>query len=216
MSAWRKKGQIIGVLKDFHTHSLHEPIKPLIVDVKEYEEFGVIIIRTTPGRTHEALVSLEKVYKDVNPNYPFDYQFIDLEYQKLYKSEQVTARLSNIFAFLAMAVSCLGLLGLTIFSTEQRVKEIGIRKVMGAPVESIVGLFSKDFLKLVQWSFFIAAPVSWWLMREWLEGFAYHIQLSWGIFASAGFSALGLAFFTIGIQSFKVAVANPCESLRNE
>ena len=165
VSAWNKKGQIIGVLKDFHTHSLHEPIKPLIIDVKEYEEFGVIIIRTAPGRTREALVSLEKVYRDVNPNYPFDYQFIDLEYQKLYKSEQVTARLSNIFALLAMVVSCLGLLGLTIFSTEQRVKEISIRKVMGAPVESIVGLFSRDFLRLVQWSFFIAAPVSWWLMK---------------------------------------------------
>ena len=216
VSAWNKKGQIIGVLKDFHTHSLHEPIKPLIIDVKEYEEFGVIIIRTAPARTQEALTSLEKVYKDVNPNYPFDYQFIDLEYQKLYKSEQVTARLSNIFACLAMVVSCLGLLGLTLFSTEQRVKEIGIRKVMGAPVASIVGLFSKDFLRLVQWSFFIAAPISWWLMKEWLEGFAYHIQLSWWIFALAGFSALGVAFLTISLQSFKAAMANPCESLRNE
>ncbi len=216
VSAWNKKGRIIGILKDYHTHSLHEPIKPLIVDVKEYEYFGVIIIRTEPGKTKEALAGLEKVYKNVNPNYPFNYKFLDQEYAKLYKSEQVISKLSNVFAGLAIAVSCLGLLGLAMFSAEQRIKEIGIRKVLGASVSNIITLFSKDFLQLVGLSFLVAAPVSWFLMNNWLQGFAYRIDLAWWIFAVSGLLALSIALLTVSFQAIKAAIANPIKSLRPE
>ena len=216
VSAWNKKGRIIGVLRDYHTHSFHEPIKPVIMDVKEYEYFGVVLIRTEPGRTKEALAGLKKVYKDINPNYPFAYQFLDQEYAKLYQSEQVVTKLSNVFALLAIVVSCLGLLGLAMFSSEQRIKEIGIRKVLGASVSSIVALFSKDFLQLVGISFVVAAPVSWFFMKEWLQSFAYRIDIQWWMFASAGTLVLLIALLTISFQSIKAASANPVDSLRSE
>lgn len=216
ISAWKKKGHIIGVLKDYHTHSLHEPIKPLIVDVKEYEYFGVIIARTEPGKTREALASLEQVYKAINPNFPFDYQFLDLEYEKLYRNEEIVAKLSNIFAVLAIMISCLGLLGLVMFAAEQRTKEISIRKVLGATVTNIVTLLSKDFVKLVGISFLIAAPVGGFLMQQWLDGFAYKIDLAWWIFVFAGASALLVALFTVSFQAIAAALTNPVKSLRSE
>jgi ABC-type antimicrobial peptide transport system permease subunit len=216
VSAWGKKGTIIGILKNYHMNSLHEPIKPLIVDVKEDLDFGVIIVRTEPGKTEQALTSLEKVYKDINPNFPFDYQFVDQEYNKLYRNEQVMAKLSNAFAVLAIAISCLGLLGLVMFSAEQRTKEIGIRKVLGATLTNIVNLLSKDFLKLVIGAFVIAAPVAGFFMHQWLQGFAFKIELSWWIFALAGGTALLVAFLTVCVQGLQSAVANPVESLRSE
>ncbi len=216
VSAWDKKGKIVGVLKDYHTHSLHEPIKPVIIDVKEYEYFGVVLVRTKPGETKAALASLEKIYRDINPNYPFDYQFIDQEYQALYKSEQVVAGLSNIFALLAILVSCLGLLGLAMFSAGQRLKEISIRKILGASVNQVILLLSKDFLLLIGFSFMVAVPISWLIMNNWLQGFAYHIDLSWWIFAFVGIIIVLIAIFIISSQSFKVAFSNPVNSLKNE
>jgi putative ABC transport system permease protein len=216
VSAWQKKGHIIGVLKDFHTGSLHEPIKPIIIDVKEYEYFGVIIIRTAAGKTRQALASLEKVYKELNPNFAFAWQFVDQEYQKLYASELILSRLSTLFASLAIFISCLGLLGLVMFAAEQRVKEIGIRKVLGASVSNIFGLFSKDFLALICIAFLIAAPFAWWMMHAWLNGFAYRTPLSWWIFAVAALSAALLAAVTVSYQAMKASLANPVKSLRNE
>ncbi|MEM6526008.1 MAG: ABC transporter permease, partial [Bacteroidota bacterium] len=194
VSAWSKKGKIIGILKDYHTHSLHEPIKPIMVDVKEYEEFGVILVRTEKGRTREAIENLEKVYATVNPSYPFSFQFIDQEYEALYKNEEVMSKLSNAFAIVAIMISCLGLLGLAMFSAEQRFKEIGIRKVLGASIASIVTLFSKDFMAIVGFSFLLAAPIGWWFLSDWLQGFAYRIDLSWWIFVSAGLGAVVVGF----------------------
>jgi hypothetical protein len=216
VSAWKKKGHIIGILKDYHTGSLHEPIKPLIIDIKEYEYFGVMIIRTEPGKTKEALASLEKVYKDVNPNYPFGYQFLDQEYEKLYRNEAVIAKLSNAFALIAILISCLGLLGLVMFTAEQRTKEFGIRKVLGATVSNIVKLLSQDFLKIVFLSFCIGAPIAAYFMNQWLQRFAFKIDLSWWIFALAGGSALLIALITIAAQAIQSAIANPIKSLRTE
>lgn len=216
ISAWRKKGHIIGIIKDYHTNSLHEPIKPLVLDVKEYEYFGVLIIRTEAGKTKEALESLEKVYKVINPNYPFAYQFVDQEYEKLYRNEQVIAKLSNAFAVLAMSISCLGLLGLVMFSAGQRTKEFGIRKVLGATMVTIMGLLSEGFIKLVLISFFIAAPVAGYFMQQWLRRFAYKIELSWWIFALAGTAALLITLLTICAQAIQSAVVNPVKSLREE
>ncbi len=216
ISAWKKRGHIIGVLQDYHTNSLHDRIMPVVLDVKEYEYFGVIIVRTEPGKTKEALAGLGKVYKEINPNYPFTYQFVDQEYNNLYKSETVVSRLSEIFAGLAIAISCLGLLGLAIFSAEQRVKEIGIRKVLGASIANLVALFSKDFLQLVGLSFLIALPFGWFIMSQWLQGYEYRIHLAWWIFALAGTTGMLVALLTISFQAVKLAVANPVKNLRSE
>jgi len=216
ISAWRKKGQIIGVLKDYHTGSMHEKIRPVILDVKEYEYFGVIMVRTEPGKTNEALASLENVCKDINPNYPFAYQFVDQEYEKLYQNEKLIAKLTNVSAVLAILISCLGLLGLVMFSAEQRTKEFGIRKVLGATVTNIAKLLSQDFIKLILISFCIAAPVAGYFMHEWLQEFEFKIYLSWWIFALAGGVALLIAMLTISYQAIRAALVNPVNNLKSE
>jgi len=216
ISAWAKKGHIIAVLKDYHTHSLREPIKPVVLDVKEYEYFGVIIIRTHPGKTRQALANLASLYKEINPGYPFSYQFVDEEYRKLYNNELIISRLSVLFAALAIVISCLGLLGLVMFAAEQRVKEIGIRKVLGATVVQVIALFSADFFRLIMIAFLIATPLAWYGMHQWLQSFAYRITISWWIFMLAGGISFFIAMLTISIQSLKAARANPIKSLRTE
>jgi len=216
ISAWDKKGHIIGVLKDYHTQSLREKIKPVIIDVKEYEYFGVMMIRTKPGETKQAIASLSKLYKEINPNYAFAYQFVDEEYQKLYTSEITISRLSVLFAALAILISCLGLLGLAMFSAEQRVKEIGVRKVLGASVSRIVSMFSFDFIKLVLIAFIIASPVAWYSMNSWLQDFAYKVDVSWWVFMLAAVISIFIAMLTISYQAIKSAMANPVKSLRAE
>lgn len=216
ISAWRKKGHIIGVLKDYHTHSFHEPIKPLLVDIKENESFGVLLIRIQGGQTKQALVGLDQLYKEINPNYPFAYQFIDQEYAKLYRSEQVMAKLATVFAVLAIMISCLGLLGLVVFSAQQRTKEIGIRKVLGASVTGIIMRLSRDLLKLVFMALVIASPLAWFAMHQWLQGFAYRIDIDGWVFALAGSLVIGTALLTVSFQSVKAALVNPVKSLRSE
>ena len=216
ISAWKKRGHIIGVLKDYNTNSLHEPIKPLVMDVKEYENFGVIMVRLERGKATDALAGLEQVYKGINPNYAFAYQFLDQEYDKLYRSEQIVTKLSSVFALIAIGISCLGLLGLVMFSAEQRTREFGIRKVLGASVRNIVTLLSTDFLKLVAVSFCIAAPLAGYFMNAWLERFAYRIELSWWIFVASGLIALSIALLTIAYQALHSATASPVQSLKVE
>lgn len=216
ISAWNKKGHIIGVLKDFHTQSLHEPIKPIIFDIKENEFFGVIIARTKPGMTREAITSLATLYQEINPHFAFAYQFADEEYAKLYSSEILISKLSILFSVLAILISCMGLLGLVMFSAEQRIKEISMRKVLGASLTQIISLFSTDFIKLIVIAFLIAGPLSWYAMNSWLQDFAYKLPLSWWIFAVAGITALLIALLTISIQAIKAARTNPIVSLRSE
>jgi putative ABC transport system permease protein len=216
VSAWAKKGHIIGVIRDYHTRSLRDPIRPLLLDVKEGEYFGVILIRTLPGRTKEALASIATVYKEVNPNFAFGWQFVDEEYQKMYASEMITSKLSVLFAVLAIAISSMGLLGLVLFAAEQRTREIGIRKVLGASIAGIVTLFSIDFLKLILIAFVIGGSLGWWAMHAWLNGFTYRIPLSWWIFALAGVGVTLMAVVTIGYRALRSAGANPVESLRSE
>lgn len=216
ISAWGKKGHIIGILKDFHTNSLREPILPILVDVKENLNFGVIIVRTQPGKTKEALASMAQLYKTINPNYPFAYQFVDEEYKKLYSNEQMVSRLTIVFAVLAILISCLGLLGLVMFAAEQRLKEIGVRKVLGASLSQIVALFSKDFLQLIAIAFLIASPLAWYAMYNWLQGFAYRVNIAWWVFALAGVLAMVIALLTVSYQSIKAAMTNLVKSLRME
>jgi len=178
--------------------------------------FGVIIVRLEPGKTKEALASLKTVCHEINPNYPFAFQFLDQEYDKLYRNEQIITKLTTVFAVLGVAISCLGLLGLVMLAAEQRTKEIGIRKVLGATVTNIVNLLSKEFLALVLVSFLIAAPMAGYFMDQWLQGFAYKIELSWWIFVIAGVTALTIALLTISIQALQSAIRNPVKALRTE
>lgn len=216
LTMWGKSGKIIGVLDDFHFQSLHESIQPLIVRLSPEVSGKSILVRTQPGQTKQALASLESFSKAFNPKVPFAYKFVDEEYQKLYRSETVVGSLTNYFAFLAIFISCLGLFGLSAFTAEQRTKEIGVRKVLGASVGSIVGLLSQDFLKLVLLAIVIASPLAWYAMNQWLHSYAYKTELSWWMFALAGLLAIVIAFVTISFQSIKAALTNPVRSLRSE
>lgn len=216
LTFWGMKGTIAGVVKDFHFSSLHDPIKPLILFNGEKKKWGNILVRTEAGKTKQAIASLEKLCKDLNPKFPFTYYFLDEEYQKLYKSEQVVSKLSRCFSFLAIFISCLGLLGLALFAAEQRTKEIGIRKVLGASVASLFSLLSKEFIVLVVIALVIAWPLAWWAANSWLQGFAYHVPISLWVFVLAGAMALLIAWITVCFQAIKTAMSNPVKSLRTE
>ncbi|AEV97578.1 cell division protein FtsX [Niastella koreensis] len=212
---WGREGQIIGVIKDFHYHSLQSPIKPLTMRI-EFNRFGLLSVKVNPTNTQATIAAIEKEFKTVIPNRPFSYYFMDEFFDRQYRSEERFGRLFLDFAVLAIFISCLGLLGLASYSTMQRTREIGIRKVMGASVSNIINLLSKEFLKLVIISFFIAAPIAWYLMNKWLLDFAYRTVISWWVFAGAGILAVLIALITISIQALKAAMANPVKSLRTE
>lgn len=216
LTFWGKKGTIIGILKDFHFNSLHTSINPLVLRLGENIEWGNALVKTEPGKTKEALASLEKVCKSLNPKFPFTYKFSDEEYAKLYKSEQVVGQLANYFAFLAIFISCLGLLGLVMFTSEQRTREFGIRKVLGARPVSLFNLLSKEFLILVFIAMLIATPIAWIAMNKWLQDYAYKITISWWTFVIAGLLAIIIALVTVSFQAIKAAIANPVKSLRTE
>jgi putative ABC transport system permease protein len=216
LTFWQKKGTIIGLVKDFHFNSLHQPINPLIIRYGEKEDYGAALIRTEAGQTKQAIANLQKLCKQLNPKFPFTYYFSDEEYAKLYKSEQVVSKLANSFAFLAIFISCLGLLGLAMFTAEQRTKEIGIRKVLGASVTSLFTLMSREFIFLVCIALLIASPIAWWLMNNWLQNYAYRTPISWWMFLLAGALAIIIALITVSFQATKAAVANPIKSLRTE
>jgi putative ABC transport system permease protein len=211
-----QKGKIIGVLKDYHTSSLHERIDPMILDIKEDLNFGTIMVRTEAGKTREALQSLRTVCSNVNGNFPFLYSFMDEQYAKLYTSEAVVSKLSNVFAVLAIVISCMGLLGLAMFSAEQRSKELSIRKILGATVAAIVMKFSGEFLKLIVVALIISIPIAWFAMSSWLSSFAYKIDLSWWMFGTASLIALTISMLTISMQAIKSAIGSPVKNLRSE
>jgi ABC-type antimicrobial peptide transport system permease subunit len=217
LTKWRRKGSIIGVIKDFHFTSLHQPIKPLILSLDENNQWGgLVLVRVQPAKTKECLASLEKICKNLNPKFPFTYDFADEAYAKLYKSEQVVSKLANGFALLAIVISCLGLLGLVIFTAEQRTKELGIRKVLGAGPVTLFNLLSKEFLALVLIAMVIASPLAWIAMNSWLKDYAYKIGISWWTFVAAGVVAIMVALITISFRALKAAFANPVKSLRTE
>jgi ABC-type antimicrobial peptide transport system permease subunit len=211
-----RPGQIIGILEDFHINSMYQQIEPLIIRLDEKQSWGTILVRARAGKTKEVLAALEKLCASLNPKFPFTYQFSDLEYAKLYKSEQVLSKLSNIFAFLAIFISCLGLFGLATFSAEQRTREIGVRKIMGATASNIFTLLSANFLKPVAIAMFLAFPLAWYAMDRWLQQFAYKIDMEWWMFALAGLLAIMIAMMTVSYQSIRTALMNPVKSLRVE
>ena len=212
------QGKIIGVVNDFHFESLHQKIIPLVFLLPSPNKgrYGRMSIKINGQNITSALSSIENTWHKYVPNVPFDYTFLDDRFKKLYDSEQQQSYLFTIFSVLAIFIACLGLFGLSAFTISQRVKEIGIRKVLGATVQQIVMELSSNFLKLVLLSAVIALPVAWLFMRNWLQQFAFRVELSWWIFLTAGLGALIIAFGTISSQAVKAAMTNPVKSLRNE
>ena len=208
-------GQVVGIVKDFHFRSMHEAIMPAVICNKSSWR-SQIFIKTTGEKTAQALAAAEVAWKALVPNQPFEYTFEDETFEKLYEADQRTGKLLNIFAGIAIFISCLGLFGLATFSAERRTKEIGIRKVLGASIGDIATLLSKEFVQLVLVAFAIAAPVGWWAMDKWLQDFAYRVDIQWWMFALAGVAALLIAVFTVGFQAVRAGMSNPVEALRTE
>ncbi|PCJ98754.1 MAG: hypothetical protein COA50_00485 [Flavobacteriaceae bacterium] len=215
IEVWGSQRQIIGVLKDFHNRSLYESIQPSIFFL-DPNDAGAMFVKLKANETKIGLASLGAIFTKVLPDVPLHYDFVDEEYAAAYKSETLTGTLTTYFAFISILISCMGLFGLAAFMAKERIKEIGIRKVLGASVSSITALLSKDFLKLVSIAFFIASPLSYFLISSWLEDFAYKIEIQWWVFALAGGFALIITLATVGFQSIKSALVNPVESLRTE
>jgi putative ABC transport system permease protein len=222
MTMWQRKGIIIGVMKDFHFNSMHVAIEPLIItlqrgDIETGEmNWGNILVKTEAGKTKEGIASLEKIYKKFNPRFPFKYDFTDDEFAKTYRSENTVSQLSTYFAFLAIFISCMGLFGLAMFTAEQRTKEIGIRKVLGASVTNLVGMLSKDFIILVIISTFFAFPIAWYFMNDWLKKYEYRQEIEWWYFLIAGVVAMVIALLSVSYQAIKAALMNPVKSLKTE
>lgn len=210
------KYTIIGVVKDFVFDDMYGKSDPLVFQSYP-EKFGYLYVRLKKqADVEEAIAKIESIVKSNNPGYPFNYIFVDDEFDRQFKSEVLIGKLSGIFALLAIIITCLGLFGLAAYTAERRTKEIGIRKVLGASVAGITGLISIDFLKLVIISSVIAFPLAWWYMHNWLQDYAYRITISWWIFIMAALLAIVIAVLTISFQAIKAALANPVKSLRTE
>lgn len=208
-------GKIVGVVKDFHYRSLHRKIEPLVLRY-DPRNMWCMSVKMSDGNLKDNLMALEKEWKKLAPDYPFSYQFVDETIERQYRAEQNTGVLIGAFAVLAIIIACLGLLGLTAFMTEQRKKEIGVRKVLGASVSGIILLLSKDFSRLVLIAFVIVVPLAWYAMNQWLADFAYQVQVSPLVYLAAGIIIIGIAFGSVFYQALKAAIINPSETLRNE
>jgi putative ABC transport system permease protein len=214
--AYGVRFQIIGVVKDFHFESLHEPVKPSFFLAYGGYPSDKIMVRIRPGQQEETIGRIRDLYAKFNPGFPFTYHFLDEEYQRQYETEVHVATLAKYFSGLAIVISCLGLFGLAAFTAQRRQKEIGIRKVVGAPVGRIAVMLSAEFLRLVFIAILIAFPVSGWVMHEWLQGFAYRIEIGTGVFFLAAVAVMLITVLTIGFQAIRAALANPVKTLRSE
>jgi putative ABC transport system permease protein len=208
------KGNIIGVLKDFNFKPIQHSIEPLVLCFNK--SGGFIVVRTTPRTTSATMQTLGKISQELNPAYPFKFDFLDQELSTLYKGEQQIGNIFKLFAFLGIFISCLGLYGLSAFMAEQRTKEIGVRKVLGASVFNLAYLLSTSITKFILIAIVIAIPVSWYAVNSWLTGFAYHINVSWLVFFTASLVALCIAWMTVSFESIKAAIVNPIKSLRTD
>ncbi len=209
-----QNGTIIGVVKDFHFASLKQKIEPAIFSYQQSN--WRMSVRTTGRDAAKAIASANKMWKQYNPAFPFEYTFMDEDYNNMYKADQRSGTLFSAFAAIAILISCLGLFGLATYTAQVKVKEIGIRKVLGASVVNITSMLSKDFLLLVIMSLIIASPLAWFAMNKWLQDYAYRISINGWVFVLAGAAAVLIAFLTISFQAVKAALANPVKSLRSE
>jgi putative ABC transport system permease protein len=206
--------EIIGVVKNFNFESLHNAIKPMAISLNKRGTF--ISVRLRSEDLHQSLTEIEAIWMRLAPAVPFEYSFLNDQVSRLYKTELVLSRLLTILTTLIIVIASLGLFGLTLLLFQQRTKEVGIRKVLGASANSIAMLLSKDFFKLIVVAFVIASPLAGWAMHQWLQGFAYRIDIAWWMFAVAGLGAIGIALLTMSFQAVKAAMANPIKSLRTE
>ncbi|TDB62738.1 ABC transporter permease [Arundinibacter roseus] len=213
---WGLDGTIVGVLRDFHFRPMNVKIEPFIVRFRPKESYFNLLVKTRPNETQRALADIAQLYKKFEPNQPFSYGFVNEDLERQYAVEQRTGQLLLCFSILAILISCLGLFGLATFTAEQRIKEIGIRKVMGASIANITGLLSKDFIKLVLIANGIAFPLAYYGLNHWLQDFEYRIGIEWWIFALAGIMAIGISLVTVSFQAIKAALMNPVKSLRSE
>jgi ABC-type antimicrobial peptide transport system permease subunit len=206
---------VIGVVEDFHVQSLHDEISPVVIVnlPRFYFDAGVKI----NGKTfHETIGRIEKAFREVYPEFEFHYEFLDEYLAKLYREDNQTFTLFKIFACISILISCIGLYGLISFIANQKTKEVGIRKVLGASVESIVVLFGKEFVRLIAIAFVIASPITWYFMKDWLNGFAYRTPMRWADFGIGIGATFVIAILTVGYRSIKSAAANPVDTLRSE
>ena len=208
---------IVGVIDDYVYGNMYGKPEPVLFFCRPPDDANLLYARIKPGsNVNDALLKIGSVMKKNNPVYPFSYQFVDDQFNKLFSDVALMSRLSTIFAALAIIISCLGLFGLSAYTAERRRKEIGVRKVLGASVMAITTLLSKDFLKLVALSCLVAFPVAWYIMHNWLQNYEYRISITWLIFLTTGIGSILIALITISFQSIKAAIANPVKSLRTE
>jgi putative ABC transport system permease protein len=209
-----KPYHIVGVIKDFNFKSLRENITPMVLFNEENR--GAVSIRMKSAGLKALVEQVQAKWKEFAPTQAFNYSFMDQDFDKLYRTEQRTGKIAVSFTSLAIVIACLGLFGLAAYASEQRTKEIGIRKVLGANVSTIVGMLSRDFIVLILLAIVVAVPLAWYFMHQWLLSYAYHQDFQWWIAIVAGFGAVLVAFFTISFQSIKAALTNPVKSLRSE
>jgi putative ABC transport system permease protein len=208
--------KVVGVLKDFHQNSLYDAIEPLIIILDKNP--GMVFIRTSGADVRKIMASVESGWKDVLTGYSFDYQFLDEDYNSQYKADEKRSQIFTAFSGLTVAIACLGLLGLSAFTTEQRTKEIGVRKIVGASINSLIVLVSREFFILVGIGMIIAFPAAWYFTQNWLQNFAYRIELKgeWATFLLSAFLSIAVTAITVGYYVIRAAAANPVKSLRDE
>lgn len=211
---WGGTGTILGVVKDFHFKPIQQPIDPMVIRYNKYG--GYAVVRTQPGKTDATIDQLKNIHQKLDPEYPFEYGFLDQDLENLYQSEKMLGRLINVFALLAIFISCLGLFGLSAFLAERRKKEIGIRKVVGASISSVVYLLAKDFTKPIWVAMLIALPLAFYVVNRWLENFAFHIELQWWVLVLSCLAAWLIALITVSFETLRAAFAHPSDSLQNE
>jgi putative ABC transport system permease protein len=208
-------GEVAGVVPDFHYTNLHSAEKPLAIAPRKMFNY-CFIIRIDPGLQQKAIATIHSAWQKINPEFPLQYEFMTDTYRKVYASEYAQSRVISLFALISIIISVLGIYAMASYKIQQRVKEIGIRKVNGARISEVINLLNRDFVKWVFLAFVVATPIAWYSMHRWLENFAYKTSLSWWVFALSGFIALGIALLTVSWQSWKAATKNPVESLRYE
>jgi len=209
-----KEFHIVGVIKDFNFASLRSNVTPVILMYGE--NTGALSVKVNTANITALMGMIKDKWKSIKPGKEFEYSFMDEDFDAIYRAEQRIGTIFVAFTSLAIVIACLGLFGLAAYAAEQRIKEIGIRKVLGASISTIVGMLSKDFIKLVLISIVIATPLAWWAMHGWLQGFAYRQNVQWWVLALAGGGAIIIAFVTISFQSIKAALTNPVKSLKSE
>jgi putative ABC transport system permease protein len=217
---WRKAdslktGLVIGVVKDFHYKSLHERVEPAVLHIYP-QAYSKVAVKLDGGNIESEIAGIRTLWNKFSPDDPIEYNFLDESFHTMYKAEDKLKTLLSFFTAITIFVACLGLLGLAAYAAERRKKELGIRKVLGATVQGLVVLLSKDFIKLVLIALVLASPVAWYFMNKWLESFAYRIEIAWWMFALAALLAVVLALLTVSFQAVKAALTNPVRNLRTE